>query len=59
MGAAVPKVKVIVNGTVIVDTDLSEIDAPKHKGKDRLSGYFGFAGHGDEVEFRNIEMKKL
>jgi hypothetical protein len=30
-----------------------------HPGKDRASGYFGFAGHNDPVEFRRIEIKEL
>ena len=33
-------------------------DAP-HPGKDRTSGHFGFCGHSDPVEFRNIEIKRL
>jgi hypothetical protein len=57
------KVKVELNGTVILDTDLSQVkecmaNSP-HPGKDRTSGYFGFAGHGDAVEFRNIVVKAL
>ncbi len=52
------KIKVELNGTVILDTDLSHVkefmaNSP-HPGKDRTSGYFGFAGHSDPVEFRNI-----
>jgi len=30
-----------------------------HPGKDRKSGSFGFAGHSDPVQFRNIRIKKL
>ena len=30
-----------------------------HPGKDRTSGYFGFAGHYDPVEFRNVSIKAL
>jgi len=30
-----------------------------HPGKDRTSGFFGFAGHNDPVEFRNIRIKPL
>ena len=56
-------IKVELNGTTILDTDLSKIteylaNSP-HPGKDRTKGYFGFAGHGDSVEFRNVEIKKL
>jgi Domain of Unknown Function (DUF1080) len=58
-----PKVKVELNGTVILDADLSTVkefmaNSP-HPGKDRTSGSFGFAGHGDAVEFRNISIKTL
>jgi len=30
-----------------------------HPGKDRTSGYFGFAGHNDPVAFRHIAIKPL
>ena len=57
--------KVILNGTTILDTDLSKIDPAtymaksKHPGVTRTNGYFGFAGHSDPVQFRNIRIKKL
>jgi hypothetical protein len=58
-----PKIKVELNGTVILDTDLSKIKefmaGSAHPGKDRSSGYFGFAGHSDPVEFRNVSLKTL
>jgi hypothetical protein len=58
-----PTIKVELNGVTILDTDLSKIteymaNSP-HPGKDRKSGYFGFAGHSDPVEFRNIAIKRL
>jgi hypothetical protein len=58
-----PKVKVELNGTVILDADLSTVkefmaNSP-HPGKDRTSGFFGFAGHNDPVEFRGISLKPL
>jgi 3-keto-disaccharide hydrolase len=57
------RVKVELNGTVILDADLSKVTeyAGKHAhpGKERTSGYFGFAGHGDPVEFRNVSIKAL
>jgi hypothetical protein len=58
-----PKVKVELNGSVILDADLSQVkefmaNSP-HPGKDRTSGFFGFAGHSDPVEFRNVEVKRL
>jgi len=58
-----PKVKVELNGTVILDADLSTVkefmaNSP-HPGKDRTSGFFGFAGHNDPVAFRAIAIKPL
>jgi hypothetical protein len=56
-------IKVELNGVTILDTDLSKITEymanTPHPGKDRKSGFFGFAGHGDPVKFRNISLKKL
>jgi hypothetical protein len=56
-------IKVELNGTVILDTDLSKVkeymaNSP-HPGKERKSGYFGFAGHNDPVAFRKIQIKSL
>jgi len=57
------KIKVELNGTVILDCDLANVkdfmhDHP-HPGKDRTTGHFGFAGHNDPVAFRNIRIKRL
>jgi len=56
-------IKVELNGTVILDADLSKVTEymgnSKHPGKDRTSGHFGFAGHNDPVAFRNVQIKKL
>ena len=56
-------IQVELNGTLILDTDLSKIadymSNAAHPGKGNKSGYFGFAGHGDPVMFRNISIKKL
>src|SRR6058998_2192524 len=56
-------IKVELNGTVILDTDLSKVTEymanHEHPGKDRTSGHFGFAGHSDPVAFRNVRTKKL
>jgi hypothetical protein len=57
------KIKVELNGTVILDTDLANVaefmaNSP-HPGKDRTSGHFGFAGHNDPVAFRNVRIKRL
>jgi len=56
-------IKVELNGSVILNADLSEVtdfmaDRP-HPGKDRVSGSFGFAGHSSPVAFRNIFLKTL
>jgi hypothetical protein len=58
-----PTIKVELNGVTILDTDLSKVtefmaNSP-HPGKDRTHGYFGFAGHSDPVEFRNVSIKRL
>lgn len=57
------KIKVELNGVVILDTDLATakdyMANSAHPGKDRPSGYFGLAGHSDPVAFRNISIKKL
>ncbi len=57
--------KVELNGFVILETDLAKVDMATvmakspHPGKDRKNGYFGFAGHNDPAEFRNIAIKDL
>jgi hypothetical protein len=56
-------IKVELNGTVILDCDLSKVteymaNSP-HPGKDRTVGHFGFAGHNDPVAFRKIQIKRL
>ena len=56
-------IKVELNGTVILDADLSTVkefmaNSP-HPGISRTSGHFGFAGHSDPVEFRKIMIKRL
>jgi hypothetical protein len=57
------KIKVELNGTVILDCDLATVKeymgGSAHPGKDRTKGYFGFAGHNDPVAFRNIQIKPL
>ena len=58
-------VKVELNGVVILDTDLSKVDMANvmgkrpHPGKDRTTGFFGFAGHNDPVMFRAVQIRKL
>jgi hypothetical protein len=60
------KIKVILNGTTIVDADIAEfrdgkktLDGQAHPGLKRTTGHIGFLGHGDEVHFRNIRVKPL
>jgi hypothetical protein len=56
-------IRVELNGTVILSTDLSQIteykDGRDHPGKVLTSGHFGFAGHRDPVMFRNVAIKRL
>ncbi|HYW77964.1 MAG TPA: DUF1080 domain-containing protein [Thermoguttaceae bacterium] len=57
------KIKVTVNGTVVVDADIADIketmDHRNHPGLHNKKGFIGFLGHGAEVEFRNIRIKEL
>jgi len=59
------KVRVILNGTVIVDGDIAEsrdqgtIDGNDHPGLKNRSGHIGFLGHGSVVRFRNIRIREL
>jgi hypothetical protein len=56
-------ITVELNGNIILDADLAEVDeymgGKPHPGKDRTSGHFGFAGHGDAVEFRALSIREL
>ncbi|MCC6727108.1 MAG: DUF1080 domain-containing protein [Saprospiraceae bacterium] len=59
------KIKVILNGTAIVDGDFLEaskngtMDGKEHPGLQRSRGHIGFLGHGDVLRFRNIMVKEL
>lgn len=59
------RIKVKLNGATIVDADIEKASTPKtiddhdHPGLLRTTGRIGFAGHGDQVEFRNIRIKSL
>lgn len=55
------RIEVELNGTLILDGDLATVkefmaNSP-HPGKERTKGFFGFAGHGDPVEFRQVEIR--
>jgi len=56
-------IKVELNGTVILDADLAQVTefmgGRPHPGMDRTAGHFGFAGHSDPVQFRNVSIKTL
>jgi hypothetical protein len=56
------RITVTLNGTTIVDADVA-VARPQsdhaHPGKDRREGAFGFCGHQDPVEFRDIAIKVL
>jgi hypothetical protein len=56
-------IQVELNGTLILDTDLSSIteylNNKKHPGKELTKGHFGFAGHKSPVAFRAIKIKEL
>ncbi|KAA9040546.1 DUF1080 domain-containing protein [Ginsengibacter hankyongi] len=60
-----PKIKVILNGTVITDVDITNarengtMDGKQHPGLKRDKGHIGFLGHGSVVQFRNIRVKDL
>jgi len=60
-----PKIKVILNGTVILDADITDArkngaaDGKDHPGLLRDSGHIGFLGHGSPLKFRNIRIKDL
>jgi len=61
--AAGRRIKVTLNGTVILDADLDAVKDPevlkKHPGLARKSGHIGFLGHESLVEFRNIRIQEL
>jgi hypothetical protein len=59
------KIKVVLNGQVIMDGDIQKAaengtaDGNKHPGLLNKKGHIGFLGHGDVVRFRNIRIKRL
>ncbi len=59
------RLKVELNGTVILDTDLGKVDpsgfmdGKRHPGLELTSGHLGFAGHSDPVEFRAVRVREL
>jgi hypothetical protein len=59
------KIKVILNGEVILDGDIQSArdngtpDKRDHPGLRRDKGHIGFLGHGSILKFRNIRIKEL
>ena len=57
------RIKVTLNGAVIVDANLDDVKDPavlkKHPGLARTSGHIGFLGHQSAVEFRKMRVKEL
>ena len=60
-----PKIKIILNGAVILEGDYLEaskngtLDQKEHPGLKRNRGHIGFLGHGDVVHFKNIRIKEF
>lgn len=60
-----PKIKIILNGEVILEGDYLEaskngtLDGKDHPGLQKSTGHIGFLGHGDVVHFKNIRIKEL
>lgn len=59
------RIKITLNGTVIVDGDIAEaskngtIDHNQHPGLKNAKGHIGFLGHGSVLRFRNVRIKTL
>jgi HEAT repeat protein len=59
------RVKVTLNGTVIVDADIDQasaggtMDKRDHPGLQNEKGHIGFLGHGSRVEFRDLRIKEI
>jgi HEAT repeat protein len=58
-------IRITLNGVVIVDGDLEKVtkngtlDKQQHPGLKRKDGHIAFLGHGSEVHFRHIRVKRL
>jgi hypothetical protein len=58
-------IKVVLNGTVIVDGNIREAtkngtpDKQQHPGLFNKKGHIAFLGHGSHLKFRNIRIKEL
>jgi len=59
------RIRVTLNGKVIVDADIKEVSTPAtidgkdHPGLFNKQGSIGFMGHGHAIDFRNMRVKEL
>lgn len=59
------RIRVTLNGQIIVDADLAEaarpttMDGKAHPGLFNPSGYIGFLGHGHRIDFKDIMLMEL
>ena len=57
------RIKISLNGAVILDADLDMVREPKvlekHPGLARTKGHIVLLGHQSHVEFRNLRVKEL
>ena len=56
------RIKVTLNGEVIVDADIAKVepvDGREHPGLHNERGHIGFLGHGHRFEMRNLRVKEL
>jgi hypothetical protein len=55
------KVKVMLNGTQVVDADTSahKDKLPTHPGLTRTKGFIGLQNHGSRLDYRNIKIREL
>lgn len=59
-----PRIRVTLNGAVIVDADVSKLETKRIHGYEltgltRRRGHIALCGHGHRVEFRNLRVKRL
>ena len=56
-----PNVKVELNGVVIMEANLDEVNKskPKHNGAKRRKGHLCFCGHGAIISLKNLRIKEL
>ena len=56
-----PNVKVELNGVVIMEANLDEVNKskPKHNGAKRRKGHLCFCGHGAIISLKNLRIREL